>query len=98
MGAFLNCVVFLKISGLFREHKLPWNLLEKLGEVFKYNFLTAMHDLKRLIKAGIAKNNWCYTISERSLVAVSQYMHFYALARTFQYQRTSFVENNMSTA
>ena len=66
MGAFLNFVVFPKISGLYQKHMLPWNQLEKLGEVFKNNFLTAMQDLKRRIKAGTAKNR-CHTISERSL-------------------------------
>ena len=66
MGAFLNVVGFPKISGLCQKHKLPWNQLEKLGEVFKSNFLTAMQDLKRRIKAGTAKNR-CHTISERSL-------------------------------
>ena len=66
MGAFLNFVNFPKISGLCQMHKLPWNLLEKLGEVFKNNFLTAMQDLKRRIKAGIAKNR-CHTISEKCL-------------------------------
>ena len=68
MGAFLNCVFFPKISGLYQKHMLPWNQLEKLGEVFKNNFLTAMQDLKRRIKAGTAKNR-CHTISERSLGA-----------------------------
>ena len=67
MGAFLNFVVFLKISGLCQKHKLPWNQLEKLGEVFKNNFLTSMQDLKLHIKAGTAKNR-CHTISERSLI------------------------------
>ena len=66
MGAFLNFVNFPKISGLCQTHKLPWNLLEKLGEVFKNTFLTAMQDLKRRIKSGTAKNR-CHTISERSL-------------------------------
>ena len=66
VGAFLNFVNFPKISELCQTHKLPWNLLEKLGEVFKYNFLTAMQDLKRRIKAGTAKKR-CHTISERSL-------------------------------
>ena len=66
MGAFLNFLNFLKISGLCQKHTLSHNLLEKLGEVFKNNFLTAMKDLKRRIKAGTAKN-WCHTISERSL-------------------------------
>ena len=66
MGAFLNFWNFPKISGLCQTHKLPLNLLEKLGEVFKNNFLTAMHDLKRRIRAGTAKNR-CHTISERSL-------------------------------
>ena len=65
MGAFLNFVNFPKISGLCQTHKLPWNLLEKLVEVFKNNFLTAMQDIKRCIKAGTAKNR-CHTISERS--------------------------------
>ena len=46
MEAFLNLVFFPKKSGLYQKHKLPWNLLEKLGEVFKNNFLTAMQDLK----------------------------------------------------
>ena len=55
MGVFLNCLVFSKISGLCQKHKLPWNLLEKLGEGFKNSFLTAMQDLKRRIKAGTAK-------------------------------------------
>ena len=66
VGAFMNCVVFPKISGLCQEHKLPWNLLEKLGEVFKNNFLTIMQDLKQRIKAGTVKKR-CHTISERSL-------------------------------
>ena len=70
MGAFLNVVVFPKISGLYQKHMLPWNQLEKLGEVFKNNFLTAMQDLKRRIKAGTAKNR-CHTISERSLNILS---------------------------
>ena len=65
MGAFLDVVNFSKISGLCQTQKLPWNLLEKLGEVFKNNFLTAMQDIKRRIKAGTAKNR-CHTISERS--------------------------------
>ena len=69
MGAFLNFVFFPKISGLYQKHRLPWNQLEKLGEVLKNNFLTAMQDLKRRIKAGTAKNR-CHTISERSLVGV----------------------------
>ena len=43
------------ISGLCQKLKLPWNLLKKLGEVYKNNFLTAMQDLKRRIKAGTAK-------------------------------------------
>ena len=68
MDAFLNFVVFPMISGLCQKHKLPWNQLEKLGEVFKNNFLTAMLDLKRRIKAGTAKKR-CHTISERSLEA-----------------------------
>ena len=63
MGLFLNFVVFPKISRLCQKHKLPWNQLEKLGEVFKNNFLTAMQDLKRRIKAGTAKKH-CHTISE----------------------------------
>ena len=67
MGAFLNFAFLPKISGLYQKHRLPWNQLEKLGEVFKNNFLTAMQDLKRRIKAGTAKNR-CHTISERSLV------------------------------
>ena len=67
VGAFLNFVFFPKISGLYQKHRLPWNQLEKLGEVFKNNFLTAMQDLKRRIKAGTAKNR-CHTISERSLI------------------------------
>ena len=46
MGAFLNFLNFLKISGLCQKHALPQNLLEKLGEVFKNNFLTAMYGLK----------------------------------------------------
>ena len=66
MGAFLNFVVFPKISGLYQKHRLPWHQLEKLGEVFKNNFLTVMQDLKRRIKAGTAKNR-CHTISEWSL-------------------------------
>ena len=33
---------FLKISGLCQKHAVPRNLLEKLGEVVKNNFLTAM--------------------------------------------------------
>ena len=70
MGAFMNCVFFPKISGLCQEHKVPWNLLVKLGEVFKNNFLTAMQDLKRRIKALTSKN-WCHTISEQSLLPVS---------------------------
>ena len=70
MGAFLNFVFFPKISGLYQKHRLPWNQLEKLGEVFKNNFLTAMKDLKRRIKAGTAKNR-CHTISERSLILLS---------------------------
>ena len=44
-----------KISGLCKTHTLPWNLLDKLGEVFKNNFLTAMQDLKRRKKAGTTK-------------------------------------------
>ena len=67
VSAFMNFLIFLKISGLCQKHALPRNLLEKLGEVFKNNFLTAMSDLKRRIKAGTAKNR-CHTISERSLV------------------------------
>ena len=66
MGAFLNFAFLPKISGLYQKHRLPWNQLEKLGEVFKNNFLTAMQDLKRRIKAGTAKHR-CHTISERSL-------------------------------
>ena len=69
MGAFLNFVNFPKISGLCQTHKLPWNLLEKLGEVFKNDFLTAKQDLKRRIKEGTAKNR-CRTISERILDSV----------------------------
>ena len=68
MGAFLNFVVFPKISGLYQKHRLPWHQLEKLGEVFKNNFLTVMQDLKRRIKAGTAKNR-CHTISEWSLIS-----------------------------
>ena len=64
MGIFLN-VNFPKIIGLCKMHKVPCNLLEKLGEVLKNNFLTAMQDLKRRIRAGTAKNR-CHTISERS--------------------------------
>ena len=45
MGAFLNFLIFLKISGLCQKHALTQNLLEKLGEVFTNNFLTAMYDL-----------------------------------------------------
>ena len=60
MGAFVNFLNFLKISGLCQEI---------LGEVFKNNFLTAIKDLKRRIKAGTAKNR-CHTISERSLVSI----------------------------
>ena len=70
MGAFLDVVNFSKISGLCQTLKLPWNPLEKLGEVFKNNFLTAMQDIKRRIKAGTAKNR-CHTISERSLTLLS---------------------------
>ena len=66
MGAFLNCLIFYKISGLCQMHALPRNLLEKLGEVCKNNFLTAMKDQKRRIKAATAKNR-CHTISEQSL-------------------------------
>ena len=66
MGAVMKFLIFPKISGLCQKHALPWNLLEKLGEVFKNNFLTAMKDLKLRIKAGTAKNR-CHTISERSL-------------------------------
>ena len=55
MGPFLNFVNFSKISGLCQKHKLPCNLLEKLGEAFKNNDLTAMQDLKRRIKEGAAK-------------------------------------------
>ena len=67
MCAFLNVLIFPKISGLCQKHAQTGNLLEKLGEVFKNNFLTAMYDLKRHIKAGTAKNR-CHTISERSLI------------------------------
>ena len=45
---------FPKISGLCQKHAQPLKLLEKLGEVFKNIFLTAMYDLKRHIKAGTA--------------------------------------------
>ena len=76
MGAFLNFVVFPKISGLYQKHRLPWHQLEKLGEVFKNNFLTVMQDLKRRIKAGTAKNR-CHTISEWSLIHNLSVMHFY---------------------
>ena len=69
MEAFLNFVNFLKISELCQTPNLPWNLLEKLGEVFKNNFLTAMQDLKRCIKAGTAKNR-CHTIFEWSLFII----------------------------
>ena len=65
MGAFLKFLVFLKISGLCQKHALPRNLLEKLGEVFKNNFLIALYDLKLRIKARTAKNR-CHTISEQS--------------------------------
>ena len=65
MGAVMKFLIFLKISGLCRKHALPRNLLEKLGEVFMNNFLTAMYDLKLRIKAGSVKNR-CHTISERS--------------------------------
>ena len=67
MGAFVNFLNFLKISGLCQKHAMPRNMLEILGEVFKNNFLTAIKDLKRRIKAGTAKNR-CHTISERSLI------------------------------
>ena len=76
MGVFLSFDVFPKISGLCQKLKLPWNLLEKLGEVFKNNFLTAMQDLKRRMKAGTAKNR-CNTISERSLVLVLVLSYFF---------------------
>ena len=66
MGAFLKFLIFLKISELCQKHALSRNLLEKLGEVFKNNFLTAMQDLKRRLKVGTAKNR-CHTISEPSL-------------------------------
>ena len=46
----MNFVNFPKISGLCQTHTLPWNLLEKLGEVFKNNFLTAMQDLKQELR------------------------------------------------
>ena len=78
MGAFLTFLIFLKISGLCQKHTLPQNLLEKLGEVFRNNFLTAMLDLKRRIKAGTAKNR-CHTISERSLsISVVSLLYFSA--------------------
>ena len=74
MGAFLNFVVFPKLSGLCQKHKLSRNLLEKRGEVLKNNFLIAMQHLKRRIKAVTAN-----TISERSLELVSficGFLHF----------------------
>ena len=66
VGESLNCLIFYKMSGLCQMHALPRNLLGKLGEVFKNNFLTAMKDQKRRIKAATSKNR-CHTISERSL-------------------------------
>ena len=39
LGAFLNFVIFLKISGLCQELAHAQDLLETLGEVFTNNFL-----------------------------------------------------------
>ena len=55
MGAFLNLLIFSKISGLCQMYAQPRNLLEKYREVFKSNLLTVMYDLKRHIKAEYAK-------------------------------------------
>ena len=46
---------FPRISGLCQKLAQPQNLLEKLGEAYSSNFLTAMLDLKCRIKAGTAK-------------------------------------------
>ena len=75
MGAFLKVLIFLKISGLCQKHALSRNLLEKLGKVFKNNFLTAMYDLKRRIKSGTAKNR-CHTISEQGLEWSQHFSHY----------------------
>ena len=67
MGVFLNFQSFLGISGVCQKQALPRNMLEKLGEVFKNNFLTALWDLERRMKAGAEKSR-SQTISERSLI------------------------------
>ena len=40
--AFLNFLIFSLNIKACQKHALPWNRLEKLEEVFKNNFLTAM--------------------------------------------------------
>ena len=66
MDAFLNFLIFPKISALSQKLALVQNQFEKLGEVYTINFLIVMYDLKLRIKAGTSKNRY-NRISERSL-------------------------------
>ena len=54
----LSLLAYFSISFLSQDIRLAQaeNLLEKLGEVHMSNFLTAMKDLKRRIKAGTEYN------------------------------------------
>ena len=66
VDAFLNFLIFPKISALSQKLALVQNQLEKLGEVYTNNFLIVIYDLKLQIKAGTSKNRYI-RISEQSL-------------------------------
>ena len=65
VDAFLNFLIFPKISALSQKLALVQNQLEKLGKVYMNNFHIGMYDLKLRIKAGTSKNRY-NIISERS--------------------------------
>ena len=66
VGAFLNFMIFPKISRHCHDLVQIQDLLETLGEVYTINFLIVMLDLKLRIKAGTLKNRY-NRISEWSL-------------------------------
>ena len=71
MDACLNFLIFPKISALCQKFALTQNKLELLGEVYTFNFLKVMRDLKLRIKAGTSKNSY-NRISKRSLAHIEK--------------------------